>query len=183
MRACFVSLLAAVLLGGCAGPASQEAFQPSVSAGRLVELMAQRLELAREVAWIKFQNNTPVRDPEREAALLNSLTMEARTTGLSPELAGDFFEAQIRASRDVQTSLITGWKRGQPLPAIPPRDLQTDIRPRLDRISKAMLRELAVVSRTPVGAQLRNYAIRIIQSRGFSHAVAREAAAPLAGWH
>jgi len=175
-----VFLLASLtVVCGCSTSGSKSTFQPSPAEAQLVELMAQRLELAREVAWIKFQNNAKVRDPKREAALLTSLTMEARTMGISPIMAEDFFEAQIRASRTVQTELIWGWKQGQTLPAIAPKDLQRDIRPKLDRISKALLRELVVLSGTIRDPRLKSYAAQTIRARGFSSNAARQAVEPL----
>jgi len=173
-------LLFLVLLlvgGGCVAPKKSAA--PSEAEGRLVELMARRLEVAREVAWIKFQNDAPVRDPKREAELLASLTGQAGALGISPEVAGRFFSAQIRASCRVQDELIRYWKRGGTLPALPPRDLRHDIRPRLDVLSASLLRELAEVARTPRPTGLAAYARETLRSRGFSRPVAGMAAGPL----
>lgn len=174
-----LAMVVAVLLGGCAGQPARQAFVASPAEARLVELMTQRLELAREVAWIKFQNDDKIRDPKREAELLTSLTTQAQTMGISPALAGDFFNAQIRASRQVQWEYIHKWKRGGTLPAVAPKDLRRDIRPRLDILSKELLRELAVISKAPASPQLASYAARTIKARGFSATVARIAAGPL----
>lgn len=172
----FLVLLLAV--GGCAAPKKTTTPSPADDV-RLVELMAQRLEVAREVAWVKFQNNLPVRDPKREAELLGSLTNRAGALGVSPKVAERFFSAQIRASCRVQEELMRYWEHGGTLPALPPRDLRHDIRPRLDVLSQALLEELAAVSRGPRKPGLAGSARNVLRERGFSPAVAGMAAAPL----
>jgi len=141
--------------------------------------MAQRLELARHVAWAKFQNDAKVSDPKRESELLATLELQARDTGLPEEIGRNFFQAQIAASRQVQEKLISHWKRGGTLPAIPPMDLRSDIRPRLDAISQELLRDLAVIGKTPFQPGLSGYAEQTLVARGFSRSIARQAAAPL----
>ncbi len=174
-RGAFAVLIACVVFG-CAG---RQRFSPAPAEIRIVELMAHRLEVAREVAWIKFENNAPVKDPRREAELLASLVAQGSQAGIPAPLVESFFGAQIRASRQVQSGLIFGWKRGRPLPAFPPRDLRRDIRPQLDRISADLLRELAGGAGRCGNPALAGYAERVIRARGFSWYVARIAAAPL----
>ncbi|MEI6338419.1 MAG: gamma subclass chorismate mutase AroQ [Verrucomicrobiota bacterium] len=171
----------ALVLSGCAGSAPKAALEPSPTETRLVELMTQRLELARQVAWIKFQNQAKVKGVKREAELLASLEQKAAAIGLARETARVFFQAQIQASCQVQQGLISGWKRGGVLPAIPPLDLQRDIRPRLEAISEELLRDLVVITRTPPDPGLARSAERTMVARGFSGAIAREASAPLRG--
>lgn len=170
------AVLAACLAFGCAG---RSRFSPSPAEIRLVELMAQRLEMAREVAWIKFENNAPVKDRKRESELLVSLVAQGTQAGIPAAEVESFFQAQIRASRQVQSGLIFGWRRGRTLPAIPPRDLRRDIRPQLDRISAELLRELAAGTGRGANPALAGYAESVLRSRGFSWYVARIAADPL----
>ncbi len=168
-----------LLFCGCAGLEKQSDFQPSPTETHLVDLMTQRLELARQVAWIKFQNHAKVKDAKREAEMLASLEQKAAVAGLSKETARNFFQAQILASRHVQEGLIFHWKRGGVLPAIPPLDLQRDVRPALDGISGELLQDLVVITGTPHNPMLARYAQKTIVGRGFPGAIAREASAPL----
>ncbi len=168
-----------ILLAGCGTIAPSRTFVPSPTEVHLVDLMARRLELARHVAWAKFQNDAKVGDPKRESELLAARELQARETGLPEEIARDFFQAQIVASRQVQEILISKWKRGGTLPAIPPRDLRFDIRPRLDVISRELLRDLALITKMPFKPGLAGYAEQTLAARGFSPSIAREASAPL----
>lgn len=181
-EACGVLLRSGVvllLLAGCGTNAPSRTFVPSPTEVHLVELMSQRLELARHVAWAKFQSDAKVSDPKRESELLAALELQARESGLSEKIARNFFEAQILASRQVQEKLISNWKRGGALPAIPPMDLRLDIRPRLAMISQELLRDLAVTEKTPFKPGLAGYAEQTLAARGFSPSIARQAAAPL----
>src|SRR4051812_31907649 len=78
----------------------------------LVDLMAQRLAVARDVAWNKFNTGAPILDAPREQAVLTALVSQAVRTGVARETATQFFTAQIAASRQVQLELIEGWQRG-----------------------------------------------------------------------
>lgn len=168
----------AVLLAGCATPPPGGNFSPTAVEVQLVDLMARRLEIARHVAWVKFQNGLPVSDPKREAELLSSLVQQGSRLGVP---AGDveiFFNAQIRASCRVQEELIRSWRRGATLPAFAPWDLRRHIRPKLDEISAGMLVSLKVqpAANRPEFAA---YAETGLRQRGFSWSVARTATAPL----
>lgn len=167
-----VSLL---LLPSCATRTTAEAFQPTEVEARLTSLMARRLEIARQVAWVKFGSNLPVRDPKREEELLASLEEKGRTRGLAPTLVRSFFRAQIEASCQVQQRLIGKWSRGGTLPAWFPRDLRRDIRPELDRIGDEMLACLVPLSRTPARAGFHTSVEAALRRDGFSWREARTA--------
>jgi len=161
----------------CASTPKQLTISPAETS--LTELMASRLEISREVAWIKFLNHLPVRDPQREAELVNRMVTEGQAYGLKPQTVEAFFTAQIQASCLVQKESIRYWKRGGTLPAYAPRDLKKDIRPELDKIGANILRELARVEGQKTTAGLESATYRMLRQRGFSWHVARTAAAPL----
>ena len=174
----FVATVLALLVGflsGCVLTEPKEAFVPTPSENRLIEAMVRRLDLSRQVAWVKFQNNIPVSDPKREAEVLASLVTKGNELGLAPRTVELFFTAQIRASRTIQSELIGAWKHGATVPAFPPWDLKRHIRPRLDAVSNDMLAAL----RTPPQRGFRHFAYKSLRQRGFSHAVASAAVAPL----
>lgn len=136
------SLSLALLLASCATPPPLP--EDSIL---LVRLMGERLALAREVAWTKFHAGLPVRDPEREAAVLNSLVTKGEAAGLDAALVARFARAQIEASCLEQETWIKKWRASGP-PAGPPPDLAS-LRTRLDRISSLMLAEWAAALTTP----------------------------------
>lgn len=166
----------AIVMAGCATTAPKS-YQPSPQQARLAELMVQRLEVGRQVAWIKYVNDMPVKDPKREAELLAALTEQGNRLGVNPATTQEFFGAQMSASRALQGELIHGWKRGRPLPAYPPRDLKRDIRPQLDYISTAILEELRVVKLPD--AKLAAYTTAQMRERGFRGGAVSRATAPL----
>src|ERR1700753_123897 len=77
----------------------------------LVETSARRLELAREVAFAKWDNGTAVEDPPREEHVIASAVTEGKTEGLDPAVVSRFFRAQIEANKAVQSSLLSTWHR------------------------------------------------------------------------
>jgi chorismate mutase len=147
---------------------------------RLIELMAQRLDVSRDVAWTKFNSGAPVLDPPREQVVLTALVGQATRAGVGREAAERFFTAQIAASRQVQTEWIDGWKNGRPRPATPPLDLANAIRPRLDGIGEQMVAALAARFVRPAN-DLSTRAKVALEAKGFSQAAAAIAAGGLAG--
>lgn len=134
--------LALFVVTGCAAPKYTVA-PTGPASPRLLELMIQRLEIAQNVAWVKFVNHMQVSDPKRESEMLAALVERGRAMGISEQRVTKFFTAQIAASRRYQEDLIYRWKRGATLPVLPPQDLKRDIRPKLDAINSEMLTELA----------------------------------------
>lgn len=166
-------LLGFVLFGGCqsAGPT------PPANAYEhpLPRLMAERLAIAREVAWTKHHSGAPVLDPEREAALLSALIADGRARGLDTARVEDFFTAQIAASREVQTELLFAWAGGSSHPDHAPLDLRADIRPRLDVLTPRLLDTLPAAP----APDLALAAERLLTEAGYSPAVIDLAVAPL----
>jgi chorismate mutase len=167
--------LVAWLAAGCHHAPALEANET-----RLIELMAQRLEVSRDVAWSKFNSGAPVLDPARERVVLTALVGQATRAGVGREAAERFFAAQIAASRQVQTEWIDGWKNGRPRPTTPPLDLANAIRPRLDAIGEQMVAALAARVVRPANG-LSTRAKARLEAKGFSQAAAVIAAGGLAG--
>jgi chorismate mutase len=146
---------------------------------RLVKPMVVRLEIAREVAWSKARSGAPVLDEEREAALLAALVNQGEAAGLAPERVRAFFSAQIAASREVQTELLSAWAAGtQQKPATRPLELRTEIRPRMDAASAALIQALAS-ARLPVSDQRKERVEERLRAAGFSGTVSALAAGGL----
>lgn len=147
----------------------------------LVTLMIQRLQLSREVAWSKCRAGTPVADPAREARMLADLKSMGAQSALSPTVVSRLFLPQIAASRRYQEELIAGWRSGIDVPKIKPLDLASEIRPRLDKVDREMLREWGYVCHAQLDWADREEAQRMLQQRGIPADVAKIAVSPLGG--
>jgi cyclohexadienyl dehydratase len=102
---------------------------------RVVTLMAERLELMRPVALWKRQHRLPIQDLAREQQVLDATVRDAERMGLDSEAARRLFALQIEIAREIQQRVIAS----RPAQTEPLRDLNTDLRPALDRIGKQLL--------------------------------------------
>ncbi|MDF3056099.1 MAG: chorismate mutase [Rariglobus sp.] len=177
LRGALACALIATLFAGCAT-------RPQSPADRseLGLLMSERLALAREVARAKQHSGAPVHDPAREAAILATLTAQATGKGLPRDDAELFFTAQITASRQVQTELLAGWAKGVPVPPGPPFDLRTELRPRLDDVTRRLLDVLVRVHRSGHWDDVASKARAVLLADKFSDETIRLAIAPLDTW-
>ena len=148
-----LSLLAIALVSGCASRV-EPVWKPGPNEARLVELMAERLVLAQEVARTKYREGLPIRDGKRESASMKALVAKGRSMGLSSYTTSRFFKAQFAASRLYQTELISYWRAGGRVPPGPHLSLSNAIRPRLDAINDELLRLLAFSKGTARGEEL-----------------------------
>jgi chorismate mutase len=110
----------------------------------LIALSSQRLALAEPVARWKWVHHEPITDQPREAALLAGIYNRAKSAGIDPAFAQLFFRDQIEASKDVQNALFNNWRKLRAPEGTPP-DLAHDTRPKLDRVTNALLSALAGV--------------------------------------
>jgi chorismate mutase-like protein len=78
---------------------------------RLVEMSAQRLVIAEQIALAKWDSGTPVEDTFREAQIIASAIKVGESRGLDPATVSNFFRAQIEANKLVQYSLLAEWRR------------------------------------------------------------------------
>lgn len=112
---------------------------------RLIELSATRLEISRKVALTKWDTGMPIADPPsdpREKQVIDAAAEEAKTSGLSSDLASAFFADQIEASKLVQFVLMAEWRRSGKTPTDARADLKTELRPALDKLRSQFIAEL-----------------------------------------
>lgn len=168
-------LMVALFLSGCQTGSGQV----TASEREIAGLMQERLSYAPRIAWIKYQNGQPISDSAREVVLLQNLEAAGKPLGLDPRRVREFFTAQMAAFQQVQKDEIQAWKSGRPAPSWPPMDLQTEIRPAIEKLNARLLVLLAT---TPVGPSetLAGYCEKILREAGFSAAAVRLALAPLA---
>ena len=161
-------LLLAALLAGCA---SQPLPPDSEKIDRVLVLIQQRLGYMDDVARNKWNSGAPIEDLPREREIIEAIGREAPVHGLDPEIARDFFRAQIEASKIIQNARFAEWRaRNQPPFADIP-DLRNQIRPALDALTPALLAALAAampeLARPGSGHHLRRPVVEAIARTGF----------------
>jgi chorismate mutase len=171
-----------LLASGCA-TAPQGSATDTARVDRLLRLVRERLDVAPEVARIKWNTKAPIEDLPREKQIIDGVAQRAPQYGLEPQVASAFFQAQIEASKIIQNALHAEWTaRGQPL-FEKVADLGKDVRPVLDRLTPAMMQALAEalpVVRQPGGRQLLEGQIKtVLAGAPGGEAAVREAVAPL----
>lgn len=181
MRAvsCWFFGILAVVLFGCASRSYEPPWNPTRPTARLVELMGERLIVSQDIAWAKYREGLPVQDRRREREVLRAAVAQARKLGISPGRAKAFFQAQLAASREVQSELIRSWKQGQALPARAPKSLERELRPRMDQLTSQLVVQLAAVGETARGRELARQAERYFLALGIPRDPALKAIRPL----
>ncbi|WP_267463902.1 chorismate mutase [Actinokineospora iranica] len=129
-------MLCGLLTGG------RQAHAGGVTFLALADVSAERVQIANLVAAAKFGTPAPIDDPAREQVVLDTAARRAAELGVDPALAVRVFRDQIEASKLVQRALHARWTaHPDEAPAERP-DLETEVRPRLDRITEQILRHL-----------------------------------------
>jgi len=146
----------------------------------LLRLIGERLAVMPDVARHKYNSGAAVEDLPREAQVIEAVTAQAVKAGLDKDLAAKFFQAQIDASKMIQSERIAAWKAEGHAPFTDVPDLKTAIRPKLDALTPAMLAALKgalpELKLPGVGERLEAYTV----SRGGGEEAAfRRAIAPL----
>ena len=109
----------------------------------LLNSIAERLEIADQVALSKWDSHKPVEDKKREQEVIASVASQAPSYKLDPAAAEQFFSAQIEANKLVQYTHLSDWQFLGKAPDDPRPDLVKQIRPRLDQLQKTLLQQLA----------------------------------------
>ena len=151
MKRRLAAALACAVLAGCSSPQ-----------GRMMSLAEQRLALAPDVAWAKYSRDLPLYDQGRETAVLRDMQSMGRARGIPDETTRRLFSAQMEASRRVQWEYFHIWRKGLAVNTAPPRDLATDLRPRIDAIDRLQIGLLAEGAQPPSVAQLSEIGARFL---------------------
>jgi chorismate mutase len=107
----------------------------------LLTLVRDRLELMDDVALAKWRAAKPIEDLERERELLQALQHEATVRNISPVAVSVFFQAQMRAGKQIQQAYFDEWTRELPSHNQAP-DLAGVLRPKLDSLNARLLDSL-----------------------------------------
>jgi chorismate mutase len=148
----------------------------------LLGLIGERLAIMPDVARHKYNSGAAVEDLSREAQVIETVTAQAVEAGIDKDLATQFFQAQIDASKMIQSARIAAWKAENHERFSDVPDLSTVIRPKLDALTPALLAALKdalpelKLKFTGAGGRLEAYAVK----RGVEDQPAfRRAIAPL----
>ncbi|WAP54658.1 chorismate mutase [Streptomyces sp. S465] len=120
-----------------AGPAPAHA-----SLRPLVDLAAERVLVADEVAAAKWGTDSPIDDPAREREVLDAVARQAEELGADPEATARIFRDQIEASKVVQRGLYRRWD-ADPSQAPTERPDLGRIRLEINRINGELVRAIA----------------------------------------
>lgn len=75
---------------------------------RIVELLANRNEVVRQVTSLKQAQNLPLYHPAREEDLISRRRQQAARAGLDPDLVEDVFRRVLKSSRLSQSAALAG---------------------------------------------------------------------------
>jgi chorismate mutase len=136
----------------------------------LVATSAQRIVLAEQVAFSKWDSGKAVEDAPREAQVIAGAAKAAETSGLDQESVSAFFKAQIEANKLVQYSLLADWNRQGKAPKHTAVDLGKTIRPALDEVQTKLIAELAATTAIRTGTSCHAEVARAVGRYASSHA-------------
>lgn len=108
---------------------------PDADVERVVALMIERLALMEPVGQWKKHYRLPIQDPIREQQVLDATVQDAQRLGLEPQAARRLFALQIELAKAIQQRVF---ESSDPVPSSL-RDLNSDLRPALDRIGRELL--------------------------------------------
>lgn len=123
--------------------ASTHAFAAPPTLEPLLHSIAERLDIANQVALSKWDSHKAVEDKKREQEVIASVVAQAPSYKLDPTAAEQFFAAQIEANKLVQYTHLSDWQLQGKAPDDPRPDLAKQIRPQLDQLQKRLLQQLA----------------------------------------
>ncbi len=69
---------------------------------QIIELIAERVDVAKKLGKIKENNNMSIRQKDREAQVVQLCKKKADSLGLNPDHIGKVFEKIIQISREAQ---------------------------------------------------------------------------------
>ena len=150
---------------------------------KLLRLITQRLLIAHDVARWKWNKKQAIEDIKREQELLSKLNQQAIKYGLDADTITNFFQAQITASKLIQTADFQKWQQQgiKSFDDVP--DLNRSIRPSLDQLNTEFLSVLAklkpVLGCPGIKEIIKSRAEIIIRGNGINQTVQKLTISPL----
>ncbi|MBA3816771.1 MAG: gamma subclass chorismate mutase AroQ [Parachlamydiaceae bacterium] len=116
-----------------------ENFEDERKIDELLLLIQKRLVIMHEVARTKWNHKLPVEDKIREQQMLADLTDKAIHYGLDERFVSRFFQAQIEASKEIQTNDFIFWREGEVLKFDKTFSLKDELRIYIDQLNHEIL--------------------------------------------
>jgi chorismate mutase len=135
----------------------------------LIDASVQRLALAREVAFVKWDDGAPVEDVTREQQVIDAAITAGREVELPAEFVRRFFSAQIEANKLIQYALLTKWQAEGEAPGHSGIDLAQTVRPQIDRIQAVLISALVNRTSSPSRASCRAQLAEAIRGREITY--------------
>ncbi len=144
--------------------AAKETSLDSVMLGdvdRLLIGLHDRLELMPLVARWKWKHGAAIEDTEREDLLVDRFVADATMLSIDSGWARKVIIAQIRAAKGVQRGCFQRWELFPPDKNEPVVELQTDLRPRIERVTFEILKALGELEKHRDSSEL----VKTLRSR------------------
>jgi len=127
----------------------------SIDVDRLWNLLRRRATLAGDVARWKWNQHASIEDPERERKLLESAAAAARAKSISVDFVREVFQAQMDASRTIQSGLFEKWRAAGITHHENVVDLKEALRPAIDETGNRILEILKRIEPVRGSSRLR----------------------------
>lgn len=137
----WLALIASLLLAGQASATTERFADPAADVRDVADLISARLALMEPVAAWKHAHSLAVVDAAREAKVLDATVRQAQRLGIDPETARELFSLQVQLARRIQEHYLRTWRDGGAKSARL-RDLDSDLRPALDRVGVRLLQAI-----------------------------------------
>jgi chorismate mutase len=109
--------------------------------GTVARLVVRRLALGEEVAAAKYGSRQSIDDPVRERLVIQAAAGALRENATRRDIGLRFARDQIEANRVIQRGLHQRWYAHPAEVPATRRDLATQIRPDLDQVTSALMRQ------------------------------------------
>ena len=132
------------VIGGCLSLAICPVAQADTAGdlNALVDAAVQRLEVADPIAANKWITGGPLTDPPRVRQVLDAVSADAQSAGVSADYARTVFTDQIAATEAIEYSRFANWKFGNSDAPTAAPDLAAS-RSLIDGLNKTMVSEIA----------------------------------------
>lgn len=133
-----------VALCGCVAIASQPVARAdaAIVLNDLVDAAVQRLQVADPVAANKWLTGGPLTDPPRVRQVLDAVSADAQSVGVSTDYVRTIFTDQINATEAIEYSRFADWKFGNSAAPTTAPDLAAS-RSLIDGLNRTMVSEIA----------------------------------------
>ena len=135
----WLSFVVATLLAPACATTRNLSTADTAPLDHLLALVAERLMVAPDVARTKWNTHAPIEDLGREQQIISAVGAGASRYNVPRDTAERFFLGQIEASKIIQRAMFADYEAAHQPPFKTVVDLDTGIRPTLDRLTPEMM--------------------------------------------